>query len=205
MKRFIVASILLVAVNGGALLPPLEAYRGPLAGVSVLVAVYILIQAVLQARRGSETREAPAAEGSGTVAAAKRDVRVDVEIAHFLGILQEKGRFLDFVMDDITSYNNEQVGAAARVVHQGCSKVMSEYFTITPLHQGQEGDVVELKPGYNPAEYRPAGKLADGAQIRGKIVHRGWKATEVNLPRLAETAAASDKGFVISPAEVEVK
>ena len=108
-------------------------------------------------------------------------------------------------MDDITSYNNEQVGAAARVVHQGCSKVMGEFFTIAPLHEGPEGDVLELKPGYNPAEYRPAGKLAEGAQIRRKIVHRGWKATEVKLPRLAESAAASDKGLVISPAEVEVK
>ncbi len=205
MRRFIIASVLLVAVNGGALLPGLETYRGLLAGVSALLAVHILIQAVLQVRGGRETKEAPAAEGSGAVAAVKRDARVDAEIAHFLGILQAKGRFLDFVMDDITSYNNEQVGAAARVVHQGCSKVISEYFTIAPLHEGPEGDVVELKPGYNPAEYRPAGKLADGAQIRGNIVHRGWKATEVNLPRLAETVAESDKGFVISPAEVEVK
>ena len=214
MTRIIAASALLVAVNGAALLPALEPHRGTALGISVLLALYILIHAGLHSRRGREPVErpkgakapeaaaAPSAAGAG---AATRDARVDAEIAHFLGILQEKGRFMDFVMDDITSYNNEQVGAAARVVHQGCSKVMSEYFSIVPLHEGAEGDSVVLQEGYNPAEYRPVGKLADGARIQGKITHRGWKATEIKLPRRAETAAGSEDRFVITPAEIDVR
>ena len=40
--------------------------------------------------------------------------------AQILAILQRDGRFVDFLMEDLGAYSNEQVGAAVRDVHRGC-------------------------------------------------------------------------------------
>ena len=36
-----------------------------------------------------------------------------------LGLLQREARFVDFVQEDIQGYGDAEIGAAARVVHQG--------------------------------------------------------------------------------------
>ena len=38
-----------------------------------------------------------------------------------------EGRLIDFLMDDLTAYGDAQVGAAARVVHEGCKAVLQEH------------------------------------------------------------------------------
>lgn len=57
----------------------------------------------------------------------------DAAVIQFLSRLQEKGRLIDFVMDDMTPYGDEQVGAAARIVHQGCQEVLGDFFSISPF------------------------------------------------------------------------
>jgi hypothetical protein len=41
--------------------------------------------------------------------------QAEAEVVSFLATLQEKGRFVDFLMGDITIYSDAQVGEAARV------------------------------------------------------------------------------------------
>jgi hypothetical protein len=41
--------------------------------------------------------------------------QAEAEVVAFVGLLQDKGRFVDFLMDDVALYNDAQVGAAARV------------------------------------------------------------------------------------------
>jgi hypothetical protein len=130
---------------------------------------------------------------------------VDAHLVQFLGLLQEKGRFLDFVMDDIAGYSNDQVGAAARVVHQGCSKVINDHFSVVPVHPGEEGGAVTLESGYNPREFRAVGKLIGSPPFQGTLLHKGWKAEKIDLPRLVETKPESGAALVIVPAEVEIK
>ena len=55
--------------------------------------------------------------------------QAEAEIVSFLATLQEQGRLIDFLMDDITTYDDGQVGAAARVVHQGCKAALQEHFS----------------------------------------------------------------------------
>src|SRR5580704_8514068 len=45
-----------------------------------------------------------------------------------LGLLQRDGRILDFFMEDIAPYTDEQVGAAARDVHAKTSEILVRYF-----------------------------------------------------------------------------
>ncbi len=143
------------------------------------------------------------AEQMASEAAPPTDQLVNAEIVSFLGLLQQKGRFVDFVMDDITPYSDTQVGAAARVVHQGCRAVMERYFSISPVHEGQEGEKIELPKGSNLDRYRLVGRVVGEPPFKGTVVHRGWKTVEVSLPR-AVADRALEQQEIIAPAEIEV-
>ena len=118
-------------------------------------------------------------------------------------MLQEKGRLVDFLMDDINAYRDAQVGAAARVVHAGCKGVLQEHFMINPVRPEQEGSTVQVPAGYSADEYRLVGKIAGSAPFSGVLVHRGWKTGMVKLPQLL--CGPADPLPAIAPAEVEVK
>ena len=145
----------------------------------------------------------PAAEPARPAPAQPAPSRADAEIVHFLAMLQEKGRLVDFLMDDINPYSDAQVGAAARVVHAGCKGVLQEHFRINPVRTEQEGSTVQIPAGYSADEYRLVGRIAGPAPFSGVLVHRGWKTDMVKLPQLLRGAA--DGIPAIAPAEVEVK
>ncbi len=50
-----------------------------------------------------------------------------------LSLLQREGRLIDFTRENLANYSDADIGAAARVVHEGCSKVLREHFTIEPV------------------------------------------------------------------------
>ena len=119
----------------------------------------------------------------------------------FFALLQEKGRLVDFLMEDITSYGDTQVGAAARVIHQGCRQVLQEHFKIAPISESEEGAQVTVPVGYAKEQYRFVGKLSGEPPFTGTLVHKGWKTEFVKLPRIVETQSLPP----IAPAEVELK
>src|ERR671917_2266208 len=109
----------------------------------------------------------PAAEPARPAPGQPEASRADAEIVHFLAMLQEKGRLVDFLMDDINVYSDAQVGAAARVVHAGCKGVLREYFRVNPIRAEQEGSTVQVPAGYSTDEYRLIGKIAGAAPFSG--------------------------------------
>lgn len=121
-----------------------------------------------------------------------------------LSLLQEKGRFLDFLMDDIRVYTDEQVGAAGRIVHQGCSKVLSEFFNISPLHAQEEGAVVKLGHEDLMSAYRILGNHVEQLPLSAKIVHKGWGTDKVCITRRSTAPVELSGKMMISPVEVEV-
>ena len=74
--------------------------------------------------------------------------QADAEIVSFLAMLQARGRLVDFLMDDINTYDDAQVGAAARVVHAGCKAALLEHFRISPVRAESEGATVQVAAGY---------------------------------------------------------
>lgn len=207
--RILIASILLLMINAAAYVPGQEYLREWTPAISIVIGLYLVLQGALRRAAAGVPEAAPPAEKPMPAATAprlrEREPEVDAHLAQFLGLLQEKGRFLDFVMDDIAGYSNEQVGAAARVVHQGCSKVVRDHFSIAPVHAGEEGAPVTLESGYDPAEYRAVGKLAGSPPFQGALLHKGWKASKVDLPRLIDKPSRPGGDLIITPAEVEVK
>jgi hypothetical protein len=117
-----------------------------------------------------------------------------------LTLLQQNGRFVDFIQEDLGGYSDADIGAVARVVHEGSKKVVSEYFTLVPVRDEDEESRITLPEGFDSASVRLTGNVAGEPPFSGTLVHRGWRAAEVKLPRLAEGHDAS----IIAAAEVEL-
>jgi len=121
-----------------------------------------------------------------------------------LSLLQDRGRFLDFVAEDIGAYSDAQVAAASRVVHQGCKTVIDECLALAPAHPGAEGDRITVDPAADPNRYRLQGKLAPQPPYSGVVVHRGWKTTRLALPRRTRPIDPAGEN-IIAPVDVEVR
>ena len=189
-------------MNGAAVVTAAEPIWPYLSEASLALAILVLILVFSQLRLKAPPRM-PAAEPARQAPAQPGTSRADAEIVHFLAMLQEKGRLVDFLMDDINPYSDAQVGAAARVVHAGCKGVLQEHFRINPIRAEQEGSTVQVPAGYSADEYRLVGKIAGRAPFSGVLVHRGWKTDIVKLPQLLRGGV--DRLPAIAPAEVEVK
>ncbi len=120
---------------------------------------------------------------------------------HLLSILQRDGRFVDFLQEDISTFKDADVGAAARLVHQGCKKALSAYFVLEPVRREEEGTRLTLEPGFDKAAISVAGDVKGEPPWQGTLAHGGWRATEVKLP---ERPAFVD-ARVVAPAEVELR
>ena len=184
------------------MMPASEPIRPYLSGAALGLALLVLVGLLLQ-RRANAVPPEPAAEPARPAPGRPEAGRADAQIVHFLAMLQEKGRLVDFLMDDINAYNDAQVGAAARVVHVGCKGVLQEYFRVSPIRTEQEGSTVQVPAGYSADEYRLIGKVAEAAPFSGVLVHRGWRTDMVRLPELLRRAA--DRLPAIAPAEVQLK
>lgn len=117
-----------------------------------------------------------------------------------LALLQREGRLVDFLEQDVAGFADAEIGAVARVVHEGCRKALREHVTIEPVRAEQEGASVTLKAGFSPSEIKLSGNVAGSAPYRGVLRHRGWRAAKASLP----VPVAGHDASVLAPAEVEL-
>lgn len=117
-----------------------------------------------------------------------------------LSLLQREGRLIDFLREDVTGFSDDEVGAAARVVHEGCQKVLSNYFELSPVREEEEGDAVVLESGFDAKRHRLTGNVSGTPPYRGSLAHAGWEVKATHLP----TLNADHDPNVVAPAEVEL-
>ena len=165
-----------------------------LAALVIFVTAILLLLAILAPPKAESIQ--PAAKTVSPSPPTLSPNQSNAEVVNFLAILQEKGRLVDFLMDDIKGYSDAQVGAAVRVLHEGCRAVLLE-------HLGSEGSKVTVPAGYAPDEYRLVGKIRGEAPFSGVLVHHGWRTEWVKLPRLLRTG--DDRLPTIAPSEIELK
>jgi hypothetical protein len=204
MRAYIVfGAILIVILNGILLLPAATGHSVLIAGLALLVAVVVLALSFFAGREPASGAAvaAPPAPPAPVQPPPPLESQAESEIVAFFALLQEKGRLIDFLMDDIAGYEDAEVGAAARVVHQGCRQILDEYFKISAISEAQEGAQVTLPAGYPTDQYRIVGKLAGEPPFTGTLLHKGWKTNSVKLPRIL----TSGKLPAIAPAEVELR
>jgi hypothetical protein len=117
-----------------------------------------------------------------------------------LSLLQQEARFIDFLQEDLAGFSDADIGAVARVVHEGGQRVLGDYFAFVPVRSEEEESRITLPEGFNATEVRLTGNVMGQAPFTGTLVHRGWKAVDVKLPKLA----AGHDARIIAPAEVEL-
>jgi hypothetical protein len=206
MKSYIApAAILLVIVNGLLLIPATAGHTVPIAALSLALALLVLVVSLTGARNSPPPQPietiTPAPIPAPIQPPPPTAQQAEAEIVTFFGLLQEKGRLVDFLMEDVTPYEDAEVGAAARVIHQGCRQVLQEYFNISPISDAAEGTEVTVPAGYSADQFRLVGKLTGEPPFTGTLLHKGWKTEFVKLPRVVNT----DRLPSIAPAEVELK
>lgn len=118
-----------------------------------------------------------------------------------LAALQREGRLLDFLQQDLTGHPDEDIGAAARVVHAGCRGWLKQSVELAPAVAEAEGTTLTVPAGFDAQRIRLTGRVAGAAPHRGTIRHAGWVAKAVRWPAVSETLDPR----VLAPAEVEIE
>jgi hypothetical protein len=117
-----------------------------------------------------------------------------------LAILQRDSRLVDFLMEDIASYDDDQIGAAVRSLHDQARDSLARYLSLQPVIDGVEG--AYTRPATtDPAAVKFIGNVPAGKPECGVLRHKGWRAAKVDLPVLNPKQDAS----FIAPAEIEVE
>ena len=121
-----------------------------------------------------------------------------IDAVQILALLQRDARLIDFLMEDISAYSDEQVGAAVRDVQAQSKQSLERYLQFQPVIDGVEGT-------YTKTEGVPVGGIklignvpANGKAAGGLLRHKGWQAAKVDLP-------AAVPGAILAPAEIEVE
>jgi hypothetical protein len=117
-----------------------------------------------------------------------------------LQLMQQEARFIDFIQEDISAYSDAEVGAASRVIHQGCAKVMKTNFDIETVSKQDENTRIEIPTGYNNKEFKLEGRIEGEGPFKGTLIHPGWKVVNQHLPKVSNTLDMN----ILAPAEVEV-
>ena len=118
-----------------------------------------------------------------------------------LSILQRKGRLIDFLQEDLGQYDDAQIGAAVRTVHEGCKQALREHVQLEPIYAEAEGSTVTVSPGFDAHAVRLVGHVSGEPPFRGALLHRGWRVARIDLP---ERLYGKDEAAIVAAAEVEV-
>ncbi len=133
-----------------------------------------------------------------------KEVRAADGALQLLGILQRDARLVDFLMEDVAAYSDDQIGAAVRNVHEQSATALKRYFTLRPIIDGVEGTNTSATAagdlagegvkflGNVPAKGKPQG---------GSLRHKGWKVEKVNLP----SVSGGQNLNVLAQAEIEIE
>ncbi len=188
-------------------LPVLEArvqssYMLPLfitAGLVLSVILTVIVYAFTRRLPGKAVK-AKEKEPETVSAPAAAETPFDEKAVQVLSLLQKKGRLIDFLQEDISIYEDSQIGAAVRNIHKGCREALLEHMDIEPVMKESEGSEVTVGEGFDPSAIRLTGNVAGSPPFKGVLRHCGWRVSRTGIPPLPEN---QDPG-IIEPAEVEV-
>ena len=117
-----------------------------------------------------------------------------------LAVLQREARLVDFVMEDIAGYSDDQVGAAVRGMHDQCREALGRCVKLEPVIDGVEGTFTKPTTR-DPAAVKFVGNVPAGKPQGGLLRHKGWRASSIDLPTLLPKQDIT----IVAPAEIEVE
>ena len=143
-------------------------------------------------------QQPPATAPAAAPAKEKVQAKTQDGTVQILALLQRDARLIDFLMEDLASYSDEQVGAAVRDVQAQSKQLLVRHFKPTAVIDAIEGDPVKIA-NFNSADLRFTGNIpAKGTAPAGVLRHKGWKASMVDLP-------SAPSSLLLAAAEIEVE
>ncbi len=127
--------------------------------------------------------------------------RPSAEPLRLLGVLQRDARLLDFLMEDIRAYGDEDVGRAVREIHGKCQATLQKHLLLEPVLPQKEEEAVAVPAGFDPSAIRLTGNVTGQPPFSGTLKHAGWRVREL---KLAPPPEGQDE-FVLMPAEVHLQ
>jgi hypothetical protein len=140
----------------------------------------------------TSTTSAPKSEPQRTPA------KPSVAPLRLLSLLQTESRLVDFLLEDIASFKDDQVGQAVRDIHRKAQGVLKQYLVLEPVVSGGEGESVLVPAGFDPSAIRVLGNVTGQPPYRGEVQHPGWRVRELKLQ-----PTVGDEN-VLQPAEVQL-
>lgn len=191
-------------------------------GLAMFVIVFTLIQWLVL--RGGFRRAVKKAETAGTMFEASRDrpekdmqereektpetlSRKDFEELYeryylqLISVLQRNGRLLDFFDEDLGAYEDSQIGAAVRSIHETCAKTIKKTIEPVSVIDSPEGQQITVPADFDSSAIKLTGNVTGDPPFTGVLRHRGWRAGRLELPVLSP----SGDPRIIAPAEVEIQ
>jgi len=120
---------------------------------------------------------------------------------HLISVLQRQGRLMDFFHEDLSAFQDAQIGAAVRSIHENCAGAVKKTIAPAAVIDKPEGREISVPAGFDPAAIKLTGNVTGEPPFNGVLRHRGWKAGRLELPVLS----ASGDPLIIAPAEVEIQ
>ncbi len=114
-----------------------------------------------------------------------------------LAALQREARLVDLIQENLSAYSDAQIGAAARPCLTQCASVLDRMLGLQPIVSAAEGESIDVPADAHPSRYLWIG---EGSGSSGKLVHHGWQATRVELPKW--TGETADEP-VVAPVQVQ--
>ena len=103
-------------------------------------------------------------------------IRASDGALQLLAILQRDARLIDFLMEDISGFSDDQVGAAVRDLHEHARAALTRHVQLAPVIDGVEGTYTKLDaPEPNTV------KLLGNVPASGKVA--GWNAAAQGMAR----------------------
>lgn len=122
------------------------------------------------------------------------------EPVRLLGLLQREARLLDFLMENLAAYDDQQIGASVRDIQAKSQGVIKKHLTLEPVLGQEEGSRVTVPVGFDPSAIRLVGNVSGQPPFHGTLQHAGWRVRTISLPAPSE----GQDEFVLMPAEVEL-
>jgi hypothetical protein len=119
---------------------------------------------------------------------------------HMLSVLQREGRLLDFFSENLNSYEDYQIGAAVRSIHENCNNALNKYLKPSAVIDKNEGDEVLVPKNFDVNSIKLTGNVVNDPPFQGVLRHKGWQVARLELPILT----SGQNPRIIAPAEVEI-
>jgi hypothetical protein len=107
---------------------------------------------------------------------------------------------IDFFAEDLSLYEDAQIGAAVRSIQDNCKNSLQKHLNPKAVIDQNEGETISVPADFDANTIKLTGNVSGDPPFKGILRHKGWRAARLELPTLSMVKDPS----VLAPAEVEV-